>query len=228
MSILEEQKVYIDKNYLVQPEPNTTSDNGIRFTAEAIFATSQFPSLAPHRRELMQAIEACQLEPGLLFRAPDRKDKQEGPDDYYAACAVAHFLDPKLAIAIYNYGKKHWFIFNNEGKWNKSQFFAWLQPALRAHMRHCAGEKLYIWHQLMVCLGLYLCTRSDDQDGWVLQWFVVRAVKGRYWLIDKMISYWSKKLKQFASGGIGEVLGRYYHPAHFEHPNSKYLMGVFD
>lgn len=210
---------------MVQPEPNgVASDNGIRFSTEAALGNPTDTALIA---TLRRGIATCQIEPGLLARYPGNK-LQEGPDDYYAAACFGYHFYPTLAERIYAYGQKHFFIFNNTGGLNRSAFFAWLQPALIAHMRHCAGKRLFPWHQFFICLGLFLTTLSDDQDGWILSWFMVRAMKGKYFFIDKMIVYWQKKLKSYAARGIGEILSRYYAPMHEQHPNAQALLDVFE
>lgn len=233
MSFESDYKPYLDKWNLVQPETNgLTSDNGIRFTAECLMAaTREISTELEFILDRVNAINNCQRAGywGLLVRSPENIESQEGPDDYYAACAVGYLYKRTFAMFIYSYGVKNNFVFNNKTP-GQFSWSAWLgrQPALIAHMRHCAGQELSWLDQLAMCIGLYLAARSTDQDGKVLSWFMVRCVKNHYRLIDKAISYWQSKFKQQYPGGVGQVLGKYYSPAHFDHPNSKYLMGVFD
>lgn len=231
--IADDYRPYIDRFGLVQPEPDTTSDNGIRFTTEALIAMSlQYE--ATHEEyipilmnNLIQAIIACQVKPGLLTRSPVHHN-QEGPDDYYAAACIGALFHRPLAQSIYDYGMANSWCFNNvsPNEWNPH---AWLgrQPALVVHIKNCSGRELNLIEQCAISAGILLSARSSDQDGKILMWFCIKAIKGKYCLVDKAIKYWDRKLREKYQGGIGDCLGAYYSPKHWEHPNSKYLMNEF-
>lgn len=233
---------YIDSNGLVQPEKGSTSDNGIRFTAEAFLA--HWTAAKWHRLQyadesqvqfclaLAQAIGKCATG-GLLRRFPGSKT-QEGPDDYIAALAVSYMLGSRLAMHIYNHGLDHYGFFFTEPLSLKTTWkdfksaFLWRNVSLAAFAKFCAVGKLGKIGQLIIAISLLIAARSKEQDSKVLSWFMVLCFKDSYSVINMAITYWKRKLKEQYPGGIGEVLGEYYSPEHYNHPNSKSLMNVFD
>lgn len=234
-SFSENYETYVDQFGLVQPEPNTTSDNGIRFSAESIVAAlvedkrklGNGAELSTFITDRVRAIKKCRKEPGLLVRYPGCTT-QEGPDDYYAACFVGYMFDRQLALDIYSYGMKAFGMYRDQpsAKWYQS--IAWFrQGALYSHVKHCAGFKLNIAEQILICIGLHLSGNSKEQDHKMLMVFVVEAFKGHYSLIDSCILRWKDKLKEHYPRGVGQILGEYYSVAHYEHPNSRYLMDYF-
>jgi hypothetical protein len=237
MLFTERYNPYIDKWGLVQPEPKTTSDNGIRFSVESILAAHvQHSRGYPDSAELsffikqrVLAIKYCESR-GLLYRYPNCLT-QEGWDDYYAASCMGYFHDKPFALKLYKTGLDNCGVFRNDP--NASIFakhnnpLLWRGGALRPHMKHCAGFQLNIFDQLQICLGLKLSSMSKEQDAKMLMFFVVSAIKGKYSLVDSSIAEWSKKLKEHFPRGIGNVLAQYFHPEHCNHPNSEYLMDFF-
>lgn len=212
---------------MISPEIGTISDNDIRFTSEALIAAlvnfkDELPlGMQVWLNDRLNAIEACQNEPGLLTRCPGNL-LQEGPDDYYAASTIGYLFHRPIAQNIYNYGISHWGMFKNnpDTPWYKAML--WRQPALYIHAKHCAGFKISIAEQSILAFSILLSARSTEQDPKMLMWFVIKAVNGKYAIVDSAISYWRKKLIEHY-GSIGRLLGKYYHPAHESHPNSKYL-----
>lgn len=211
---------YRDKYGLVHPTPNTVSQNGIRFTVEAALGSKD----ADFIMSLKWAIRACLLRPGLLRRYPD-SDELEGPDDYYAACCFGYFFDRQLSKDIYAYGLSHGFYFNNTSD-NSFNVRALLgrQPAFIAHSKNCAGLSLNLADKLALVAGILLSANDGSQDGFVLTWFIVKAVKGKYWIVDRAIAHWQRALKQKYEHGIGQLLKEYY--GH-DHPNAEALLDEF-
>lgn len=109
-NIYEEYDAFRDSDGLTQIDTNPVivSQNGPRWTAEELAAHVHNNTLTQERRDLLlQAFKNCELEPGLLVRSPQRKEDQEGPDDYYAAIYASKILDNgDLARRILKRGEK--------------------------------------------------------------------------------------------------------------------------
>lgn len=214
---------YIDRYGLVQPEPNTISDNGIRFTSEAILAGY------PEPEKLMKAIKSCEVKWGIFQRSPGNT-RQEGWDDYIGTLSSSITMkDPWIARRIllrgvFNLG----FFFTNGFSFKElGSAFLWRSPSLFAFNVFAATGILFPLIPIFKW-SLSLSAESEDQDSKVLAWLMVRHLKGHYRTLDDSITNWQKKLDEQYPDGIGGVLGRYYSPEGYRHPNSKYLMNVRD
>lgn len=216
---------YTDKFGLVQPDTTGgTSGNGIRFTCEAIAASSE----ASQNTAWWEAVLKCEQEPGLLQRFPGCMEQETGPDDYLPAASVSCLLENgALARRIYSYGKRHFgFFINGSFSWSA---FLWRNPSLMVFTRYCALGDCGFLSVHILRAALKIAADSPEQDSKVLSWFMVRVLKlDKRKRFDKQIEYWKSKLREQYPRGIGNVLGEYFHPAHYDHPNSQELMDVFD
>jgi hypothetical protein len=222
---------YIDKYGLVQPQPQTTSENGIRFTCEALLAArklfghEQSLELAVWINERLKAIENCQRIPGVFQRFPGC-NTQEGVDDYYAASCIGKLFNRKFITNSYKHGLNNFGVFKSTP--SSSVFtlsgnpFLWLQPGLYIHMKNCAGFKLNCMNLEYLKLAILSSAKSPHQDHKMLTWFIIEA-STEYRELDDAIAVWRKKLKE-QYGSIGGVLGEYFDPEHYNHPNSRFLM----
>lgn len=114
-AILDDYLPYTDQFGLIQPsknedpsQPASTSGNGVLYSAEAIVAWSDNGILDDDIKKMWQAVYArCEIEPGLLDRAPSKKDDQEGPDDFHGAALASAFMDKHgdFACRILYYGE---------------------------------------------------------------------------------------------------------------------------
>jgi hypothetical protein len=233
MSLIDLYAPWIDKYGLVQPEIGTISDNGIRFTCEALLAIRAiYPEddtipqhVAVWINDRLNAIESCQRIPGVLQRWPGC-DRQEGVDDYYAACAISRIFHRPFAVNAYNHGLSTLGVFKSTEQSKvfvkNGSAFLWLQPAMRVHMKHCAGHSLNCIDLQILKLAINSSSKSNEQDHKILMWFVIKALGKRYPQLSGTISNWWFKLYVHWKS-IGNLLGEYYHPAHHSHPNAQLL-----
>lgn len=154
------QNGYLDSNGLVTPSKNSPpSDNGLLYTGQAIMIMDMLGE-TDGIPQLMDAMRACQIEPGLFNRHPWPRFKsgQEGPDDYVAIAAV----DMHWAQCLLEYGRKHWYSYNNEipGKWTFKSFLGRFL-SLICHSKLCAGEKPNLFLRIAHFVGTYLTTREE-------------------------------------------------------------------
>jgi hypothetical protein len=214
---------------IVHPTPLTISHNGLRFTAEKLFALKFHGCLNEsdkiHFRKLFSDFEK---PAGLLMRHPYyHVGMQQGPDDYVAAIAASAFLGGDQAERIYNYGKKNYFYYNNTDSFTWSALMG-RQPQLISHMLFAQNKTpnlalRFAW-ALAVSIGSH--SRRGDQDGRMLSYFLIKAAQGKSSFCDKVAAEWSKSLRRvYSKGGIGEVLADYYQNP--SHPAAKYLWGEF-
>jgi hypothetical protein len=100
-------------------------------------------------------------------------------------------------------------------------------PALIAMAKAIAGERLSLFEKIYVTGTLLLSARAEKEeyDARILAFLLIKAVKGKSFLIDLTIKYWEKKFKELFPKGFGELLGSYFH--NMEHPSAKWLIGEF-
>jgi len=223
--IVQDYLPFRDQYGLTQPE-GTTSQNGLRFTAEYVRALVRAGSLQPERHRIIKAVRRCEIVPGLYRRSPDNNGDQEGPDDYHGLALISYYLDPDISRDILRYGRRErWlgiipkYIFNNvnPGKWSGS---AWMgrQPALIAMHKVVAGERVGFLESIWI-MGTILAS-DEQQDSFVLTWMLAIIMANRWWYVDWAIGKWQRKLKFNYALGIGQVSEEFFgHP----HPNGKWL-----
>jgi hypothetical protein len=90
-------------------------------------------------------------------------------------------------------------------------------------MKNCAGEKLSCVDVGVLKNAINRSAKSKEQDHKILAWFIIEALQGRYKELDDARENWWEKLREHY-GSIGGVLGEYFYPRGYSHPNSKYLM----
>jgi hypothetical protein len=218
---------YTDKFGLIQPMPDTTSGNGLRFTATAILSGKH-----PDPKKLFVAILNCEQQPGLMQRFPGCLEQETGPDDYIPVLAASHRMDGgALAKRIYAYGLKHCGFYLN-GSWNWQHPFdalLWRFPAFLPFARFCAYDSSGWAGQSLLAGAISDAAKSDKQDSKALSWHIIHEMRGKYLKTDKEITKWLIALEdQFGEDGMGQVHSLYFDPAHGNHPLSKALKGVFD
>lgn len=125
----EDYKPYTDRFGLVQPEPGDpagTSGNGLLYTAQAVVAYHDNDELTyPKMLLFEEAFMACEKEPGLMNRAPEGKDDQEGPDDYVGCGLMSSYADDgSLARRILAYGNKRCSTFDPAAEDESKRFWS--------------------------------------------------------------------------------------------------------
>lgn len=224
---LTDWSAYINKWGGIEPQPNTISDNSVRFTTEAIL---YFKSIGDDNSAsiLFSYIEKCQQEKGLMQRYPGCLT-QDSFDNYISVCAASYLCDHGLlARSIYEYGKSHFgFYCNNGFAWNA---FLFRNPSLVSFMRFCAFDTLSWLDETILTRSIKIAAESKEQDSKILSWMIIRCLDTsgkvvKFSKLDMAIAFWVDKLIEHY-GSIGHVLGEYFGVVHYEHPNSKALMGV--
>lgn len=219
---------YKDVWGLVQPQPGTTSDNGVRFTTERILYLDRkgFENGAKEEiSKLFESILKCEKEPGLLERFPGCT-RQDSFDNYIAAMTASRICDGgKLAGRIWKRGvqKAGWYLNGEDWGWFVRSPFLWRNPFFIAYSHFCAHDEVNVVTKPILQLKINLNAKSEDQDGKILSWFMVRELGNR---IESQ--YWSEMLRKQYEFGIGSVLGRYFDYAGFQHPNAQALLYVFN
>lgn len=116
-SIQDDYRPYQDRFGLVQDNnKGDVTGNGILYTAQAVIAFSDNYLLDEQQTlEFMYSIKCCEKSNGVLSRAPEGKDDQEGPDDYTGAALISKMLDDgALAARIVKRGRFGVYLFNEE------------------------------------------------------------------------------------------------------------------
>lgn len=236
--IFNDFKKYKDHYGLVQPKPNHTSGNGLRYTGDfvaALFVNKKIiwtsKEMVEEREAILKAVKACAREPGLYMRTPKRFNHQQGPDDYVGLGTISCFLYPRIAQEILHYGRNQ-----KQPKYNyntvtpgKLTGSSWLgrQQQLIAHWQFAAGEMpnplRWTWWYIAIIIATF--SKRKNQDGWVLAWHLVLVGEHRS-RFNRWIAKWFRfRLKQTFPKGIGQCLGEYF--GDFSHPLAKYLLNQF-
>ena len=171
-------------------------------------------------------IKACREREGIYNRTPSKLEHQ-AHDDYVAIACTSKHLDLDYCNEINDYGKQHFWYFDNTEETTKFEFKNWHGrfPWAVFTYKVCSGQSASLFLQLAFCVYLFMQTRKTDltdTSGRILAWIQKEAVKGKYKLVDLMISYWEKDIMKKYEGGIGEILGIYHNK---EHPFSKIMWG---
>lgn len=232
MSILEDYKPFIDKYGLVQPKPGYTSGNGIRYSAEAMYALLTSKSCGTVLASLVGQLDAA-IYNCTSFSAPTEKvffiRRHPGGEpttvDDYTAAVFAEFLQQAALLSRWflDYGPKQNYIYAPDD--TDFRFFLGRFLQLYCIANWVAGRKPSLAQEFAWFWSVLSAAFSEGQDEKVLSWMLVEIGKGRRLIFKPLIWFWKKQLKKhYGEGGIGEVLSRYY--GNPNHPNAVYLRGV--
>lgn len=225
---------FIDEWGLAHPTQGTISQNGIRFTAEMIYALKKNNELdrdlvAYYKKVLGRCFVAdCT---GLLKRHPFyRQNELQGMDDYIAIGLASKYVGYSLALDAILWGENHKYNYNNIDPLEFT-FRSWLgrYPHLFAHLSFCVGLRPKFWHKIywvLIVLGTALFADKKSQDPWVLTWMMVRgADKEKCFFVKIVRKFFSYKLKRAYANGIGDVIARYF--GNPDHPSVLALKDEF-
>lgn len=195
------------------PEPGH-DQNAIRFTAEAYYLLYKYGDLpAESFRSIMKEAE---IEKGLYKRGGRDAIEQIGPDDLILLSAVSFLIgENTIAKNIYEYGIKHFHIFNNTDP-GYFTFSAWMGrfPAWRAHLKFCAGVKPNFLELWLFKIAMRYTMKSysiQNQDAWVFSYFMLLVASYREPNIRPLFQEFQDALKaQLGEASLKQVLGSYY------------------
>lgn len=228
--ILSDFDLYVDEFGLTQDKTDgsrgITSGNGILYTAEHMVCLRLLLGEIPerHARRARKAVLSCEKRYGLLWRAPD-KDDQTGPDDYYGAIVLDHYLNTGFSERFLDYGRNHhWHYVNdlNRGKY-WSGFFFFHGPMYAIARLVAENERvpawLFWWWRMSLCMN-QRDVESPDNNAYCLTWVhsMMAAEYGGKWF--DAVTEW--KMAYFDKGITpGEMFGRYFQ--NDDHPLARWL-----
>lgn len=221
MSLREEIQPYIDGNGLVAPNLTGNavrgSDNGVMYTAEYLIMLKYLRCPLPYIT--ISCVDECFDEAkGILSRAPGDKG-QEGPDDYYAFCALLSVMRwYGFGKTMLYHGFKHFGFFDN-GNGGGSAFL-WRQLQMIAAMASAAGLgwvplfwPFYLFAALVIatsCIGV----PTSQADPRRLSWHLIQAT-WRSPLTRLASKIWYRRLyRDYGPDGMKAVAKVYYRDNH--------------
>lgn len=169
-------------------------------------------------------IKSTEVEPGLYNRHPDKQDNPQTHDDYLGMVVSSYVTTDGInphseaypARPIYDYGKKHWWYYDNlkkpvdfTTKWN---YWHGRFPGMIGVYKRAAGEKVGILDRAAFCVGIFgeIFFNKDktDTSGRILQWLANQVMQGESKMVDYCIDKWNKNIEVlYPEGKIGEMLG---------------------
>lgn len=210
MSIHDDFAAYHDPSGLLhgQRAPTASSGNCALFTAEEAWTLRARGELRTEdKQRITQGIaDQCEIpgSRGLFRRSIAFQFDQEGPDDYVGLASLSAAFPCDYAQAILAWGRAHFYRPKVRG-WQlpiKLPYYyraaeprdvsddvgAWLgrQPALIAHFKLCAGERLSLFDQLAWAFAVSTTgafgpgpRQEGGQDSWALSWVLVQAARAQ-------------------------------------------------
>jgi hypothetical protein len=226
MLMIEDYNRYKDKHGLVQDNnQGLTVGNGLRTTSEAAIAIYR---RGMYDADLKDAIESCEMFPGVLGRCPYNNLGQESIDDYAAVITAAKYVESNIVQRMLAHGENNFYNYNNVNQ-GKFTFKSWLGrfPQLIAHMKIAIGVEPSLLQKLFWVGSILIASRNKPtaQDEWVLSWLLVFNARDETGIIGWARKIWIKSFKKKVPDGIGGVLRNYLQDKN--HPNIRYLIGEF-
>ena len=170
--------------------------------------------------------ENCKVEPGLINRGSHKKLDDQDHDDYIGLVYMSYFYNQEIAKEIYNYGKKHYGMYNNTG--DKRLIAGILEslntrfPGWWAHIKLAAGVKLNFIDKFWWFIG---CLGSFEPSGAQMQWLktdLYLRQEQKYWLMDKGVKIFQNGIRKKYEHLMGSVFLKYFGP---NHAFTKWMMG---
>jgi hypothetical protein len=150
----------------------------------------------------------CKRADGLISRGPHKPDEPQAHDDYIGLVAASYASKNFIpAMEIYRRGDRFDWVYEDS-----IRTFYGRMPGFIAHVKLAAGVNLNLFDQVYFSLALL---SFRDESGIQLDWVKVQLYElqpQRYWLIDKAVRYWKRKIKE--RGGMREVFKVYYGEQH--------------
>ena len=220
---------YRDFYGLQQPSNDkSTSENGIRFTAQYIIALVKKGLLTPAEKgRLTSLVERCMKRKGLLMRDPSNPSL-DSIDNYIGLGVLSFYLRRSWARDAIQYGRKNWGFYDNivPGRKTVPAAFLWRFPQLSCHLKWVCGMRAGPLEYVSWCFSVFLASFTRDQDRRVLTTMlcIVGNRRGRF--TDFLIGLFVRSFgRAYPENGMGRVLSDYYQNP--SHPDVKYLDGYF-
>lgn len=213
---------YIEPTYRyvgLQPNPvGMTCDNAILFTGTylALLKEPLKSELLDYARFLTQCAVPGQF--GLYYRFPAYHDMNAHDDQTGIAAAAVYDEIGGHAREQHLHGVFNFWSWNTEvpGKWTLRSFFGRI-PGHVATVKAAAGVGLNLIDILYAALGFYADTRVTDRNntnGRCLMYLRQKVLRGQSKILDLVISYWRRKMKDMYPDGMREVYEIYFGPTH--------------
>jgi len=216
---------HVDQYGLVLPQGGP-SGNGSLFSGIWMMLRSQEEeqtkeNRTKRREEFYKLIGQITIVPGLYKRAPGW-DTQDSIDNYIGIAAGGYFSWTEHAEDILNFGKAHWYVFNNEqlGKFRWKAYFGRF-VGVWAHIQLCAGIKPNLFRRIAQAVGLYITTfkKPEETSDRLLGDVMVNCLDN-HWVSEIIRWFWKRHLhKKYGERGINRAVQIYYG---IEHPFSHY------
>lgn len=201
------------------PAENSTSGNHHVINATYYSIIDRFNEVTGSDQKIASDyIHACEEKAGIYNRTPDKFDHQSH-DDYIGICCTSNKLFLPFAADIVQYGKKHWWYFDNTEETTKFEIKNWhgrFPWALHTY-KVCAGGCASLLSILGFCAYMYMGTFNKDltdTSGRILRWLQKESVKGKNGLVDFFIHKWEADILEKYPNGMGDVFGIYYGEEH--------------
>lgn len=230
MSIREDFKEYADSDGMLTPNfhpPVNSTGNGLLYTAEEMITLHELKLLTlEDQRAWDEIVKSCLVDGGMLKRNKYKNNEQNSHDDYTGVLTACYLLDSDFFTRnIYQYGKEHWWNFNNvnPGKFTGA---SWLGrfPALIAHMYWCAGKTPNLFLRLYTALATIVSSSSDrkNHDNWMLTYLRILVNNDKCWINRLANKVFMKKLFQHYPDGFRQIFKEYC--VNPQHPLAKHFV----
>lgn len=168
----------------------------------------------------------CLVEPGLTDRGSHKRGDRETHDNplalAYASCVTGEF---QACIDIYEYGKNHFWIYNNaklKGLILRKTIHGRM-PGFIQHLKLGVRKKLNLFDQIWWFLAVAF---NSGESGLQLSFIMIdmyRIQPYTYWLCDKAVEMFENSVRKRYPNLMGDVYEIYFKkPAH---PFARYMQG---
>ena len=197
------------------PQAKWTSGNHLLITGTYYSILSLIDTISEKdRSDFVSVVTPCEVEPGLFNRNKGRLDK-EAHDDYIGVVSASYFLDAAFKRDVLQYGRAHWWRFDNDNDGDLESLF-WRLPDFIPLVKAANGMTLNLFNILAFSVSLIAnaLSKKDDTSGIILRWLETQVMAKKSWAIDVEIAFWKRQILKKYPGGMGDVFGIYYGKDH--------------
>ena len=191
------------------------SDNPFLFTFEAnlLFYLSEIFTDEDKERLHNAIIHFQTKQKGLFNRIPYNDQRTEHHDNYVAYAAMALFGFKEYAERIDDYGKKHWYCYNNVPP-NQFSISRLRQPFDIFYYRVAANRSLKIlgligYIHFIGALLMNFVQSKDNTSGKLLDWIRLEVMKHK-WYVKPCVWLFNAMLKSKYENGMEDVIKVYH------------------
>lgn len=223
---------YSDSWGYIQPDKGV-SHNGLRFTSRFYINLKRNCGIDNFDKLIFQTlVSSCFVKMGLLERHPElHHNVQQGIDDYIMVTAAAKELDliNEINVPILDYGKKHFYIYQNTDLFNKFpkdlisacffRFFAFI-----AHLYFSCNliPPMFCKWWWIKSVHYTMNRKKILQDNWLFADAMCDTAQGLDPKCDEVIKEFQSIKAIKLPNGLGWLLGEYFQ--NHEHVNVKYFV----